>query len=44
MIKSSYNGGLSSVVDLVKQKVLISNKILRTFIPPQVHKITPRLC
>ena len=44
MIKSSDNGGLKSKVDSVTQKFLISNTTLRSFIPPQYCKITPRLC
>ena len=43
MIKPSDNGGLESVVDSVKHKVLISDTSLRLFIPPQVWKMTPIL-
>ena len=42
-IKLSMNGGLTSVVDYVTQKVLISDTALRSFIPPQVRKMTPKL-
>ena len=34
MIKPFENGELSSVVDYVTQKVLISDTTLRSFIPP----------
>ena len=44
MIKLSNNVGLDRVVDSVTQKVLISDKTLRPFIPPQVRKMTPKLC
>ena len=44
MIKPSYNGGLDNVVDLVTHKSLIFDITLRSFIPPQVHNITPKLC
>ena len=43
MIKLSENGGLVSVSDSVTQKVLLSDTILRLFIPPQVRKIAPKL-
>ena len=43
MIKPSKNGGLASVVDSVINKVLISDTTLRSFIPPTVRKITPKL-
>ena len=43
MIKTSDNGGLASVVDSVTHKVLISDTTLRSFIPPQVCKITPKV-
>ena len=43
MIKPSGNGGLEIVVDSVTHKVLISDTKLRSFIPPQVHKMTPKL-
>ena len=43
MTKQSDNGGFPSIVDSVTQKVLISDKTLRTFIPPQVRKMTPKL-
>ena len=44
MIKPYDNGGLASVVDYMTQKVLIIDTTLRLFIPPQVGKITPKLC
>ena len=44
MVKPYYNGGLASVVDSVTQKVLISDTILRLFIPPQVRKMDSKLC
>ena len=43
MMKPYYNGELESVVDYVTQKVLISDTILRSFMPPQVRKMTPKL-
>ena len=43
MIKPSKNDGLVSVVDSVTQKLLIIDKTLRLFIPPQVRKMTPKL-
>ena len=43
MIKQYDNGGLESVVDSVTQKYLINYTTLRSFIPPQVRKITPIL-
>ena len=43
MIKPSDNGGLKIVVDYVTHTVLISYTTLRSFIPPQVSKITPKL-
>ena len=43
MIKLYDNGGLDNVVDSVTHKVLISDTTLRSFISPQVLKITPRL-
>ena len=42
MIKPYKNGGLMSVVDSVTHKLLISDKTLRSFIPPQVQKMTPK--
>ena len=42
-IKPYGNGRLENVVDSVTQKVPISDATLRSFIPPQVWKITPRL-
>ena len=42
IIKPSDNGGLESVVDSVKHKVLIIDITLRSFIPPQVRKMTPK--
>ena len=41
--KPSEDGGLESVGDYVTQKVPINGTTLRSFIPPQVRKITPRL-
>ena len=43
MIKQSDNGGLWSGVDSVIQKFLIKDTTLRSFIPPQVRKMNPRL-
>ena len=43
-IKSSENGTLASVVDYMTHKVLISDTTLRSFIPLQVRKMTPKLC
>ena len=43
MIKPFENGGLASVVDYVTQKVLIYDTTLRSFIPPQVRKMTHKL-
>ena len=43
MIKPFENGGWSSVADSVTRKVLISDTILRLFIPQQVRKMTPKL-
>ena len=43
MIKPYDNGGLESVFDSVPQKALISDTTLRSFIPPQVRKMTPKL-
>ena len=40
MIKPSDNSDLDSIFDSVKNKVLISDKMSRLFIPPQVRKIT----
>ena len=42
-IKPSDNGRLASVVDYVTQKVPISDTALRSSIPPQDRKITPKL-
>ena len=44
MIKPFENGGLDSVVDSVTQKLIISDTTLRSFIPPQVCEMTPKLC
>ena len=44
MIKPSDNGGLESAADSVAQKVLIIDITLRSFIPPPVRKMTPKLC
>ena len=38
MIKTAVNGGLENAVDLLKQKFLISDKTLRSFVQPQVCK------
>ena len=43
MIKSSDNGGLDIVFDLVTHKLIISDTTLSSFIPPQVCKRTPTL-
>ena len=43
MIKTSKNVGLDSVVDSTTNTYLLSDTTLRSFIPPQVHKKTPRL-
>ena len=43
LVKLSNNYGLVSVVDSVTQKELISDTTLRSFIPPQVRKMTPKL-
>ena len=43
MIKLYDNSGLESVVDSVTNKLLISDTILRLFIPPQFWKKNPRL-
>ena len=40
--KTFENDGLMSVVDYVTQKFIISVTTLRSFIPPQVRKITPK--
>ena len=42
-IKQYENSGLKILVDSVTHKVLIIDTTLRSFIPPQVRKITPRL-
>ena len=41
-IKPSDNDRLASVVNSVPQKVLIVNTTFRSFIPPPVHKMTPK--
>ena len=43
LIKPSNNRGLAIIVDFVTQKLLISDKKFRSFIPPQNWKITPKL-
>ena len=43
MIKEYDSGRLDSVFDSVTQKILISDTTLRSLIPPQVCKTTPRL-
>ena len=43
MITYFDNGGFESVVYYVRYKLLISDTILRSFIPSQVHKMTPKL-
>ena len=43
MLKPSENIGLESAADSVTQKFLISDTTLRSFIPPQIRKMTPRL-
>ena len=44
MIKPYGNFVLVSVVDYVTHKALIIDTALRSFIPPQVRKMTPKLC
>ena len=43
IIKPSNNGGLVGVVDNMTHKLLISDTTLRSFIPLQVRKMTPKL-
>ena len=43
VIKPFNNGELARVVDSVTHKVLIIDTTLRSFIPPQVCKVTPKL-
>ena len=43
MVKPSENRGLASVVDSMTQKVMIIDTTLRSFIPPQVCKMNPKL-
>ena len=43
MIKKYDNCGLASVVDFMTKKLLISDTIKRSFILPQVRKMTPKL-
>ena len=43
-IKPFDNGELESIFYSVTHKVLISYRTLRSFIPPQVRKMTPKLC
>ena len=43
MIKLSQNGGFPNIVYYVTQKLLISDKILRWFIPTQVSKMTSKI-
>ena len=43
MIKPFDNGGLDILLDSVTHKLLISDTTLRSFIPPQVRKMTPKL-
>ena len=43
MIKPYDNGGLEIIVDSVTQKVLISDTALRSLIPTQCCKMTPKL-
>ena len=43
MIKPYDNGVLESVVVSVAHKFLISGTTLRSFRPPQIRKMTPRL-
>ena len=43
MIKPYENGEFASVIDFGTQKVLISDTTLRSFIIPQVRKMTPKL-
>ena len=44
MIKPYQNDGLAIVVEYVTEKILISDTILRSFILPQICKMTPKLC
>ena len=44
MIKEYDSGRLDSVFDSVTQKILISDTTLRSLIPLQVRKTTPKLC
>ena len=43
MIKPLENGGLDNVVYSVTNKLMISDTILRSFIPPQIREMTPKL-
>ena len=43
MIKSYENGELYCVFDSETQKFLIIDTTLRSFIPPQIRKMSPRL-
>ena len=43
MVKPYENSALKTIVYSVMQKSLIIDTSLRSFIPPQVWKITPRL-
>ena len=43
-IKPFENGGLASVVYSMTHKLLIGDTTLSSFIPPQVQKMTPKLC
>ena len=43
MIKPFNNGGLASMVYSVTHKLLISDTTLKSFIPPQVRKMYPKL-
>ena len=43
IIKPSENGGLESEVDSATHKFLISDTALRSFIPPQLRKMTHKL-
>ena len=41
-IKLFDNGMLASVIDSVTHKLMVSDTRIRSFIPPQVHKMTPK--
>ena len=43
MIKPFDNGGLASVADSVTHKLMINDTKFRSFIPPKVCEMTPKL-